>query len=145
MDEQPKRDLNQAKYWATLGLSFLLVFTAHLQVCLITLECRGFPPPSSTAPPSSCLLLQPSSLLWAWPTPLTSTTNSTRPAMGSTQRTAPVRVASVASVTGRAYPPYNAIYVVWCGLTVNIFFLFLSVFKLLVFLQISNVCRKLWS
>lgn len=59
-------------YWITI-----------LQVCRTMLVCLEFPQPSSTAPPSLCLLLQPNNLLWAWPTPPTSTTNSISPVMDS--------------------------------------------------------------
>ena len=52
--------------------------------------CRGFPQPSSTAQPSLCLLLRPSSPRWAWPTPPISTTNSISPVTDS-MRTAQVR------------------------------------------------------
>jgi len=59
-------------------------------VCRTMLVCLGFPQPSSTAPPSLCLLLQPNNLEWAWPTPPTSTTNSISPVMDSMHMAQPL-------------------------------------------------------
>lgn len=59
-------------------------------VCRTTLVCRGFPQPSSTAPPSLCLLLRPSNLQWAWPTPPISITNSISPVTDSMHMAQPL-------------------------------------------------------
>lgn len=68
-------------------LSLLVMDTL---VCHIMLVCLEFPQLSSMPPLSLCLLPQPSSQQWAWPTPPISTTNSISQVMDSTHMAQPL-------------------------------------------------------